>query len=53
MSKLNDTTIRISIGNRKRLATVGRKDETFDEIVSKLLDVNEIKLFNEEGKMHV
>lgn len=45
------TTIRISSTNRVRLARIGKKDQTYDEIIEKLLDETESQVSNNGGRI--
>lgn len=38
MAKTNTTTVTIAIPTRNRLVEIGRKNESYDEIINKLLD---------------
>jgi len=42
------TTIQINTNTREALKRCGRKDETYDEIIKKLLKSTEIKKFYED-----
>ena len=37
------TTIKLKVSTRERLAELGKKGETYDEIVNKLVDIEERK----------
>lgn len=45
---MEQTTIQISKATRERLKEVGRKGQTYDEIIEKLLEVSKKALFFNE-----
>ncbi len=50
---MEQTTIQISKATRERLKEVGRKGQTYDEIIEKLLEVSKKALFFNELDMIV
>jgi len=44
------TTIQIEKSTREKLKQFGSKDETYDEIVNKLIETSSIKLLHEDMK---
>ena len=43
MINISKTTITLSKETRNKLATLGKKDQTFDQIISKLLEGENLK----------
>lgn len=47
MNEQKSTTIRLTFGTRDRLKALGKKGETFDELINRILET--VKLWNEQN----